>query len=94
MAERIFEGQVELLASVLTQLQELKRHEGPSPFNTRKSTCKCLVPVLLGTARAMGRFSGVEGGGQSSLLGKLFPKPKDVGPVAQAGPVKGFANFR
>ena len=94
VAERIFEGQVELMASVLAQLQELKRHEGPSPFNTRKSTCKCLVPVLLGTARAMGRFSGSEGGQSSSLLGKLYPKPGDHGPVAQAGPVKGFANFR
>ena len=94
VAERIFEGQVELMASVLAQLQELKRHEGPSPFNTRKSTCKCLVPVLLGTARAMGRFSGSEAGGQSSLLGKLYPRPGDHGPVAQAGPVKGFANFR
>ena len=94
MAERIFEGQVELMASVLAQLQELKRHEGPSPFNTRKSTCKCLVPVLLGTVRAMGRFSGSEGGQSSSLLGKLYPKPGDHGPVAQAGPVKGFANFR
>ena len=94
VAERIFEGQVELMASVLAQLQELKRHEGPSPFNTRKSTCKCLVPVLLGTARAMGRFSGSESGGQSSLLGKLYPRPGDHGPVAQAGPVKGFANFR
>ena len=79
VAERIFEGQVELMASVLAQLQELKRHEGPSPFkfklkfNTRKSTCKCLVPVLLGTARAMGRFSGSEGGQSSSLLGKLYP---------------------
>ena len=95
VAERIFEGQVELMASVLAQLQELKRHEGPSPFNTRKSTCKCLVPVLLGTARAMGRFSGSEDGQSSnSLLGKLYPRPGDHGPVAQAGPVKGFANFR
>ena len=48
--------QVEVLASVLAQLHELKRHEGPSPFNTRKSTCKCLVPVLLGTSRAMARW--------------------------------------
>ena len=95
VAERIFEGQVDLMASVLAQLQELKRHEGPSPFNTRKSTCKCLVPVLLGTARAMGRFSGGSEGGQSrSLLGKLYPRPGDHGPKAQAGPVKGFANFR
>ena len=95
MAERIFEGQVELMASVLAQLQELKRHEGPSPFNTRKSTCKCLVPVLLGTARAMGRFSGgTEGGQSSSLLGKLYPRLGDHGPKTQAGPVKGFANFR
>ena len=94
VAERIFEGQVELMASVLAQLQELKRHEGPSPFNTRKSTCKCLVPVLLGTARAMGRFSGSEGGQSSSLLGKLYPRPGDHGPVTQGGPVKGFANFR
>merc|ERR1719264_2202090 len=93
VAERIFEGQVELMASVLAQLQELKRHEGPSPFNTRKSTCKCLVPVLLGAARAMGRFSGSEGGQSSSLLGKLYPRPGDHGPVTQGGPVKGFANF-
>ena len=53
----MFEVQVEVLASVLAQLHELKRHEGPSPFNTRKSTCKCLVPVLLGTSRAMARWA-------------------------------------
>jgi phosphatidylinositol 4-kinase len=89
-AERVLEAQAELVAAVLAQLQELKRHEGPSPFNTRKSTCKCLVPVLLGVARAMARFGPP---GQGGLTAKLFPRAEGHGLPAEEAD-KGFANFR
>ena len=37
---RILEAQVELLNSVLARLEELRRQDKPSSFNTRKTVCK------------------------------------------------------
>ncbi|XP_023346695.1 phosphatidylinositol 4-kinase alpha [Eurytemora carolleeae] len=56
IADRIIDTQVELMTSIMSTLQEMKKHVTPFPFNTRKTICKSLVPVLLGLARAMARF--------------------------------------
>ena len=40
---RIMEVQVELLTSVLTRLEELRRQDKPASFNTRKMVCKVRV---------------------------------------------------
>jgi len=102
LADRIFDTQVELMSGILAQLQEMKKHEAPSPFNTRKSTCKCMVPVVLGLCRAMGRFTPPA---EDFLLSKLYPRSapgcmgkSSLGP-GQGEPdpddkIKGYSNFR
>lgn len=92
-AERIFEAQVALVSSVLATLQEIKKHEG-SPFNTRKSMCKSVVPVLIGCCRAMGRFARPK---DDFLLTKLYPASSAINNVLQTevkGKKKSFSNFR
>jgi len=92
-AERIFEAQVALVSSVLATLQEIKKHEG-SPFNTRKSMCKSVVPVLIGCCRAMGRFARPK---DDFLLTKLYPASSVINNVLQTevkGKKKSFSNFR
>jgi len=102
LADRIFDTQVELMSNILAQLQEMKKHEAPSPFNTRKSTCKCMVPVLLGLCRAMGRFTPPA---EDFLLSKLYPRsPPGCMGLSSLGPgqgepdpndkIKGYSNFR
>ena len=40
IADRILEVQFELLTSILTRLEELRRQDKPASFNTRKTVCK------------------------------------------------------
>ena len=95
---RILDVQLELMTNILAQLQEMKKQDKPSPFNTRKATCKCMVPVLLGLCRSMARFSPPS---EESLISKIFPlnKPscknnttsEDTNPDFR---MKGYTNFR
>ena len=102
LSDKIFDVQLELMSGILAQLQEMKKHEVPSPFNTRKYTCKCMVPVLLGLCRAMGRFAPPS---QDFLLCKIYPRsPPGCAGVGRLGPgqgepdpnekIKGYSNFR
>ena len=43
---RIMEVQVELLTSILTRLEELRRQDKPASFNTRKMVCKVRANVF------------------------------------------------
>merc|ERR1719427_175351 len=86
------------MAGVLEQLQQMRCHEAPSPFHARQAICKVAVPVLLGLARAMGRFAPPS---EDFLLAKILPRagPGLGGPSGKAGAsqeesVKGFSNFR
>ena len=69
--ERILETQLELLSNILNQLQQLMKQDKPAAFNTRRSTCKCVVPVLLGLCRAMARFSPPQ---EEFLISQIFPR--------------------
>ena len=102
LADRIFEAHLQLMSGILAQLQEMKKHEAPSPFNTRKATCKCMVPVLLGLSRALGRFSPPA---EDFLLNKIYPRsPPGCSGHGSLGPgqgepdqndkIKGYSNFR
>ena len=97
-AGRVLEAQLDLMAGVLEQLQQMRSHEAPSPFHARQAICKVAVPVLLGLARAMGRFAPPS---EDFLLAKILPRagPGLGGPSGKAGAsqeesVKGFSNFR
>ena len=88
------------MSSILGQLQELKSQDKPLAFNTRKNTCKCLIPVLLGLCRAMGRFSRdpdrhltqqIFPGNQSSSTPVSQENAGDINPVMR---MKGYTNFR
>jgi len=98
LADQIFEAQVELMSCILIQLQEMKKQETPAPFNTRKSTCKCMVPVLLGLCRAIGRFAPTS---EPFLLTKLYPvagpgmmKAGLSEPITDQTDKMKFSNFR
>ena len=98
---RILESQVELMNNILAKLVDMKRQDKPSPFNTRKATCKSVVPVLLGLARAMARFST-----QDFLISKIYPNSKiptipavstSAASTGETNPeikMKGYTNFR
>ena len=102
-AERILDTQVELLSSILSQLQQLMKQDKPAAFNTRRWTCKCVIPVLLGLSRAMARFSAP---GDEFLISKIFPRggasgrPDTSHNSGAAGEqqgsekMKGYTNFR
>ena len=98
-AGRVLEAQLDLMAGVLEQVQQMRSHEAPSPFHARQAICKVAVPVLLGLARAMGRFAPPS---EDFLLAKILPRagPGLGGPSGKAGTsqeeesVKGFSNFR
>lgn len=98
---RVLEVQVQLMGSILAQLQQLKRQDKPSAFTTRKAVCKCLVPVLLGLCRAMARFSPAASG---LLTSKIYPDKARPGARTQGqsgtgdansdDKMKGYTNFR
>ena len=104
-AERILETQVDLLSSLLNQLQQLMKQDKPAAFNTRRWTCKCVVPVLLGLSRAMARFSPPQ---EEFLISQIFPRGghhhhqpqnsrKDsvaAGEPQSSEKMKGYTNFR
>ena len=43
---RIMDVQVELLTSILTRLEELRRQDKPASFNTRKTVCKVRIRII------------------------------------------------
>ena len=102
-AERILETQLELLSSILNQLQQMMKQDKPAAFNTRRWTCKCVVPVLLGLVRAMARFSPAR---EEFLISKIFPRTSSLqqgsdrrdsavsGQTQSSEKMKGYTNFR
>ena len=103
-AERILETQLELLSNILNQLQQMTKQDKPAAFNTRRWTCKCVVPVLLGLVRAMARFSPPR---EEFLISKIFPRGPQhrqhsgsrrdsavSGEQQSSDKMKGYTNFR
>ena len=94
--ERILETQLDLLTTMIGQLQQMKQQDKPSAFSTRKWTCKCLLPALLGLCRAMARFSPPDG---DFLISKIFPCGGGrgggrAGTEEATDKMKGYTNFR
>ncbi|KAG7197176.1 hypothetical protein KM043_007256 [Ampulex compressa] len=70
--EEIMSTQVEILAVLTNLIQGFKDQNGSRGMQAKLSLCKCLVPVLIGLARSMGRFVCVD----PPLLCRIFPRPE------------------
>lgn len=69
VCEEIISNQVELLAALTNLIRGCKEQNGSRGMQAKVSLCKCLVPILIGLARAMGRFACVD----PPLLCRIFP---------------------
>ncbi|XP_034943088.1 phosphatidylinositol 4-kinase alpha [Chelonus insularis] len=69
VCEEIISNQVELLAVITNLVRGSKEQNGARTLQAKISLCKCLVPILIGLARAMGRFACVD----PPLLCRIFP---------------------
>lgn len=71
-----------------------KIQEAPSLNSAMKLfLCRTILPVLIGLARAMGRFST----GDPPLICRIFPKPEpplSQSAVTQSAYKRSFSNFR
>lgn len=69
--DEIVSTQVECLSTLSNSIRNHKE-QNTSSTTSKLYLCKATVPVLIGLARAMGRFSTQE----PPLLSRLFPKPE------------------
>ncbi|XP_015600220.1 phosphatidylinositol 4-kinase alpha isoform X2 [Cephus cinctus] len=94
--EEIIATQVEILAVLTNLIRGFRDQNGSRGMQAKLSLCKCLVPVLIGLARSMGRFASFE----PPLLCRIFPRP--VPPLATTNQnrsvhdkkLRSFSNFR
>ncbi|KZC07783.1 Phosphatidylinositol 4-kinase alpha [Dufourea novaeangliae] len=70
--EEIISTQVEILAVLTNLIRGYKDQNGSRGMQAKLSLCKCIVPVLIGLARSMGRFACTD----PPLLCRIFPKPE------------------
>lgn len=90
--KEIIDTQVECMVSLTRQITNLE----DSVINSASKLflCRTTVPVLIGLARAMGRFST----GDTPLICRIFPKPEP--PLSQAAATnqlaykRSFSSFR
>ncbi|CAD6207905.1 GSCOCG00003162001-RA-CDS [Cotesia congregata] len=95
VCEEIISTQVELLAALTNLIRGCKDQNGSRGMQAKISLCKCLVPILIGLARAMGRFACVD----PPLLCRIFPpRGLPVNPSCNESPPNkrhlSFTNFR
>ncbi|XP_011307555.1 phosphatidylinositol 4-kinase alpha isoform X2 [Fopius arisanus] len=92
--DEIIATQVEILSVITNLIRSCKEQNGARGLQAKLSLCKCVVPVLFGLARSMGRFATVD----PPLLCRIFPQPEP--PMKnnnEASPNKrhrSFSNFR
>lgn len=93
-SEEIIATQVEILSVITNLIRGCKEQNGARGLQAKLSLCKCVVPVLFGLARSMGRFATVD----PPLLCRIFPQPEPpVKNNCEASPNKrhrSFSNFR
>ncbi|XP_066584253.1 phosphatidylinositol 4-kinase alpha isoform X2 [Prorops nasuta] len=70
--EEIISTQVEILALLTNLIRGYKEQNGNRGIPGKLTLCKCLVPILIGLARSMGRFACTD----PPLLCRIFPKPE------------------
>ncbi|XP_076762003.1 phosphatidylinositol 4-kinase III alpha isoform X5 [Xylocopa sonorina] len=70
--EEIISTQVEILAVLTNLIRGYKDQNGNRGMQAKLSLCKCLVPVLIGLARSMGRFAYTD----PPLLCRIFTRPE------------------
>ncbi|XP_015519648.1 phosphatidylinositol 4-kinase alpha isoform X1 [Neodiprion lecontei] len=95
--EEIITTQVEILGVLTNLIRGCKDQDGNRSMQAKLSLCKCLVPILIGLARSMGRFCSSD----PPLLSRIFPRPEPLIPPPQSftekSPLnkkKSFNNFR
>ncbi|XP_012059018.1 PREDICTED: phosphatidylinositol 4-kinase alpha [Atta cephalotes] len=95
--EEIISTQVEILAVLTNLIRGYKDQNSSRGLQAKISLCKCLVPVLIGLARSMGRFACTD----PPLLCRIFPRRETPSPVGSTEnrlmPDKkqhSFSNFR
>ncbi|XP_048482102.1 phosphatidylinositol 4-kinase alpha [Plutella xylostella] len=72
LREEIISAQIDLMASLTKTIMECQESKDYSNTSiTKLQLCKSTIPVLIGIARSMGRFSTVD----PPLLCRLFPQP-------------------
>lgn len=90
--EEIVDLQVKCLVSITQSIKKYQNAESLSS-STKLFLCKTTLPVLIGLARAMGRFCTLE----PPLICQLFPKNIET-PVSvnsnNDGTKRSFSNFR
>lgn len=91
--KEIIDTQVESLVSLTSQVIKIQEQNNRNSA-TKLFLCRTTLPVLLGLARAMGRFCT----GDPPLIARLYPKPEP--PISQTAPndqhayKRSFSNFR
>ncbi|XP_023247195.1 phosphatidylinositol 4-kinase alpha isoform X2 [Copidosoma floridanum] len=95
--EEIIASQVEILAALTNLIKGSIDQSNGRAMQVKLTLCKCLVPILIGLARSMGRFA-YEG---QPLLCRIFPRPEPPIPECKTDchplPEKkrhAFSNFR
>ncbi|XP_012288489.1 phosphatidylinositol 4-kinase alpha [Orussus abietinus] len=95
--EEIISTQVEILAVLTNLIRGSKDQDGNRGMQAKVSLCKCLVPILIGLARSMGRFACYD----PPLLCRIFPRPEPPIPASHGEngipadkKYRNFSNFR
>lgn len=92
--EEIINMQVECLVFLTNSIKQLQENNQNSS-SSKLYLCKSTVPLVLGLARAIGRFSS----SKPPLICRLFPKPKPPSGINQMSTIpvtekKVFGQFR